>query len=286
MATSVVGSVAKGLIRVGRPFYKMSGSGNDFVFFDLRDGPPGDLSTPTAIQEICARGTGVGADGVVFFDRSDPQAPTIRYYNSDGSGGELCGNATLCTVRLAELLGAPCDDGVIVRTDAGDVAARLVDGLPEIDLEAVTEVQPDLAAIEPTGSEQRLGYTVVGVPHVVIEVPDVATVDVVGRGSRIRRDRSLAMGANVNFVARASDGSWMIRTYERGVEGETLACGTGAAASAILLEAWGRAASPVRLVTRSARTLTVRLGREGDVWHPSLRGSAELVFIGQFVHTG
>lgn len=278
----MVGTVAKGLIRVGRPFFKMSGSGNDFVFFDLRDGPPGDLTTPTAIQQICAKGTGVGADGVVFFDRSDPQAPAISYYNSDGSLGELCGNATLCTVRLAELLGAECDDGLTVRTDSGDVAARMVDGLPEIDLEAVGGVQPAFSAIPPTGEEQRPGYAVVGVPHVVIEVPDVAAVDVVGRGSKIRRDRSLAMGANVNFVAPARDGSWMIRTYERGVEAETLACGTGAVASAIMLAAWGRAASPVRLVTKSGLTLTVRFRRDGDLWHPSLRGSAELVFIGQF----
>jgi diaminopimelate epimerase len=285
MAPSLVESEAKGLMPAGRAFYKMSGSGNDFVFFDLADGPAGELATAAGIQELCARGTGVGADGVVFFDRSNARAPAITYYNSDGSGGELCGNATLCTVRLAELLGTRCDDGVTIRTDAGDVAARLVEGLPEIDLEAVGGVQPEFPAIRPTGSEKRLGYAQVGVPHIVVEVADVATVDVMGRGSRIRRDRSLATGANVNFLAPASDGSWMIRTYERGVEGETLACGTGAVASAILLEAWGRASSPVRLVTRSGRTLAVRLRREGDVWYPSLRGSAELVFTGQLPPT-
>jgi diaminopimelate epimerase len=265
----------------GRTFYKMSGSGNDFVFFDLRDGPPGDLGTAESIRRICARGTGVGADGVVFFDRPAGGGVTITYYNSDGSGGELCGNATLCSVRLAQLLGTPCAGGLVIRTDAGDVAAWLVDGLPEIDLEPVTEVRPDFDEISRNEPELRLGYALVGVPHVVVEVPDVAAADVLGRGSVIRRSRSLAVGANVNFVAPRADGGWMIRTYERGVEGETLACGTGAVAAAILLASWGRAASPVRLTTKSGRVLVVGLRRDGDAWSPSLRGNAELVFTGE-----
>jgi diaminopimelate epimerase len=268
-------------MRAGRTFYKMSGSGNDFVFFDLRDGPPGELGTAEAIRRICARRTGVGADGVVFFDRPAGGGVTITYYNSDGSGGELCGNATLCSIRLAEMLGTPCAGGLVIRTDAGDVAARLVDGLPEIDLEPATEVRPDFDEIPRNESELRLGYALVGVPHVVVEVQDVAAADVPGRGSVIRRSRSLAAGANVNFVAPRADGAWMIRTYERGVEGETLACGTGAVASAILLASWGRASSPVRLITKSGRTLVVGLGRDGEAWSPSLRGNAELVFTGE-----
>jgi len=265
----------------GRRFYKMSGSGNDFVFFDLADGAPKQLANPDEISRICARGTGVGADGVVFFERGRPDAIAITYYNSDGSFGELCGNATLCSVRLAELLGNSCPDGVAVVTDAGRIDARIVDRLPEIDLEPVTEVTPDFAAIPPEKPEMRLGFALVGVPHIVVEVPDVAQVDVLGRGSRVRRDRSLAAGANVNFLSPAPDGSWMIRTYERGVEGETLACGTGAVASAVLLTTWGKASSPVRLVTKSGRTLVVGLTKSGEEWRPSLRGSAELVFIGE-----
>ena len=265
----------------GRTFYKMSGSGNDFVFFDLRDGPPGSLETADEIRRICARGTGVGADGVVFFDRPVDGDVTIRYYNSDGSSGELCGNATLCTVRLAQLIGTRCDDGLVIQTDAGEVAARLVDGLPEIDLEPVTDVSPDFPEIQPVDPELRVGYALVGVPHIAVAVPDVVNVDVLGRGRSIRLSRSLPAGANVNFLAPGGDGSWMIRTYERGVEGETLACGTGAVASAILLTAWGKASSPVRLVTRSGRTLVVRLAQMGNEWRPSLRGSADLVFVGE-----
>jgi diaminopimelate epimerase len=268
-------------MRSGRRFYKMSGSGNDFVFFDLSDGPAGKLGDTASIRTICARGTGVGADGVVFLDNSRGDSIEIHYYNSDGSIGELCGNATLCTVRLAELLGSPLNGDVLIRTDAGGIEARLVDGLPEIDLEPVSDVQPAYSAIPLAGSEERMGFALAGVPHVAIEVPDVANVDVIGRGSQIRRDRSLASGANVNFLAAAGDGRWNIRTYERGVEAETLACGTGAVASAILLVSWGRAESPVRLVTRSGRELFVRLRRDGSVWYPSLKGDAELVFVGE-----
>jgi len=270
----------------GRRFYKMSGSGNDFVFFDEADGAPDALRNPSAIEALCARGTGVGADGVVFFDRSDPAGIAIRYYNSDGSLGELCGNATLCTVRLAELLGTPVDGDLRIKTDSGDVTGRLIDGVPEIDLEPVKDVSPDWSAIPPVAPERRLGFALVGVPHVAIEIPDIETADVIRRGSQVRRHKSLTHGANVNFLASAPDGRWAIRTYERGVEGETLACGTGAVAAAILLVSWKKADGPVRLVTKSGRELTVTLRRDGELWHPSLRGSAELVFTGELPTSG
>jgi len=266
----------------GRRFYKMSGSGNDFIFFDEADGPSAQLREPAAIKTLCARGTGIGADGIVLLDRSNPSEPRIDYYNSDGSVGELCGNATLCTVRLNAQLSRAKNGAneVAIKTYSGEVKGRLVDGLPEIDLAPVTEVDPVLDSIPPEGEEIQTGYAVVGVPHVAIEVPDVDSVDVIGRGSKVRRDRSLAKGANVNFLARAGD-VWEIRTYERGVEGETLACGTGAVASAILLMIWNRAKSPVRLRTRSGRELVVKARRENGAWHPSLRGPADLVFIGE-----
>jgi diaminopimelate epimerase len=259
----------------------MSGSGNDFVFFDEADGPSDDFRAPSAIESLCARGTGVGADGVVFFDRSDPAAIGISYYNSDGSVGALCGNATLCTVRLAEILGTPVDGDLLIRTDAGEVSGRIVDGIPEIDLEPVKHVSTDWAEIPPVPPERRVGYALVGVPHIAIVVPDIATVDVIGRGSQVRRHRSLAKGANANFLGPAADGRWAMRTYERGVEAETLACGTGAVASAILLVSWGQAQQPVTLVTKSGRELTVTLRRKAGLWYASLKGSAELVFTGE-----
>jgi diaminopimelate epimerase len=264
----------------GRTFYKMSGSGNDFVFFDLRDGPAGKLEDAEAIQAICARGTGIGADGVVFMERGSPDSFSIRYYNSDGSLGELCGNATLCSLRLAKELGIGAFQETWIHTDAGAIRARMADGLPEIDLAPVTEVRPEVPEIPKLERERLMGFARAGVPHIVIVDDDVSTADILGRGSKVRRDRSLHDGANINFVTSSSDG-WIIRTYERGVEGETLACGTGAVATGILLVEWGRAKSPVRLQTRSGRQLEVTVRKEGSAWLPSLKGPAEIVFVGQ-----
>jgi diaminopimelate epimerase len=264
-----------------RKFYKMSGSGNDFIFFDLSEGDAGDLENPAAIRALSARGTGVGADGVVFLKPQSDDSFAIRYYNSDGSLGELCGNATLCATRLANELGIVSAPQISISTDAGVLAARMSDGLPEIDFAPVTEVVLEWPSIPRLEREQELGFSRAGVPHIVIVDENVETADILGRGSSVRRDRSLRDGANVNFVSAGDDGSWIIRTYERGVEGETLACGTGAVATAILLIEWGRAVSPVALRTRSGRTLTVTVHRENGNWYPSLRGAGEIVFSGE-----
>jgi diaminopimelate epimerase len=267
-----------GLTYSGRKFWKLSGSGNDFIFFDLADGDVDELAKAPVIQRLCARGTGVGADGVVLLQSIDGDA-TIRYFNSDGSLGELCGNATLCTVRLLERLGRIPRNGLRIQTDAGVIPARLVDGKPEIDLEPVIEVIPELGSIPRTTLEKRLGFARVGVPHVAIVMDGIDSAPIAERGSQIRRHPSLRDGANVNFLAPAP-GKWAIRTYERGVEGETLACGTGAVAAGILLIAWGLAESPVTLRTRSGRQLIVTARQDQNRWIPSLRGDAELVFSG------
>jgi diaminopimelate epimerase len=279
VAPPLVGNDRTGLMD-NRRFYKMSGSGNDFVFFDSTDGDLSELENPDAIRALCARGTGVGADGVVFLKPDSDDSFSIRYYNSDGSLGELCGNATLCAARLANELGIVSAAEISIQTDAGIIAGRMSNGLPEIDLAPVSEVHLEAAGIQRIEREQELGFAMAGVPHIVIIDDDAETADILGRGSRIRRDRSLTDGANVNFVSERN-GGWAIRTYERGVEGETLACGTGAVATGILLVEWGRAISPVSLRTRSGRTLTVKVHREGALWYPSLRGSADIIFSGE-----
>ena len=259
----------------------MSGSGNDFVFFDCRQQPPGDLDTTRRIAGLCARGTGIGADGVVFIlPATAGGAYRMRYYNADGSLGALCGNATLCSVRLAVELGFAPSGDFQLESDAGTLTARIRDGLPEIDLEAVTDVQPVYEPIAKSRGEAHLGFALAGVPHVVIACPDVESVDVLGRGSELRSHPSLAHGANVDFLSETANG-WAMRTYERGVEGETLACGTGAVASAILLKEWGEAGDRVSLRTRSGRTLNVTLKRRDGSWYPSLRGEGRIVFEGR-----
>ena len=267
--------------REGQSFYKMTGSGNDFVVFQSNDAGVADLETPEAIRTLSGRGTGVGADGVVFIEPAAKGDVRMRYYNSDGSEAALCGNASLCSTRLAVELGLAQAGGFVLHTAAGALRARVRDGLPEVDLEPVTEVRPDAMDLGAKPGEQRIGYARAGVPHVVVEVHDVEAAPVTQRGPELRHHPNLSDGANVNFVARRSDGAWTYRTYERGVEAETLACGTGAVATAILLSAWGETGSETVLWTKSGLPLTVTLRREGSSWIPSLRGEGRIVFEGR-----
>lgn len=268
-------------IPAGRSFYKMSGSGNDFIVVDSRADMPGRLADPQVIKDVCARGTGVGADGVVFLEASERAAVKLVYFNADGSRAELCGNATLCTTRLSVELGLAPPEGFSIETDSGLVSARMSGKLPEIDLQPVTKVVADYTPIPRIGGEDRIGFAMVGVPHLVVLCANVAEAAVVQRGRALRTDRSLADGANVNFVSARADGGWSVRTYERGVEAETLACGSGAVATAILLVDWGLARAPVELQTISGRRLRVRLNRHDSEWLGSLQGEAKFVYSGQ-----
>ena len=268
----------------GRHFWKMTGSGNDFVFIDGRDGSATEFEAAEVIRRICARGTGIGADGLVILTRPTTKGADIalRYFNSDGSVAALCGNATLCTTALGVRLGVVDPAGFGIETDAGVLAARVRDGVAEFDLPIIREAQEALAAIPTQGTEQRLGFATAGIPHVVVLVPDVAAADVVNRGRQLRHDTSLEHGANVNFVSRTGPGgAWRIRTYERGVEDETLACGTGTAAAAVVLRMWDEAGSDTELETASGRVLGVRSALDSDGnWRASLRGEGRLVFEG------
>lgn len=270
------------MIPFGREFYKLSGSGNDFVFVDTRAEPAGPLVTPEVVTAICSRGNGIGADGIVFVDVTPKATIRLVYLNADGSRADLCGNATLCTARMARELGlVEGRQEFTIETDVGVLGARFLDKVPEIDLNSVTHTRPD-AGIPLERGEQRMGFALAGVPHLVLLVDDLGAVDVVGRGRPLRRHPTLEAGANVNFVQPAPDGSFGYRTYERGVEAETLACGTGAVATAWLLTQWGLAEGPVRLRTRSGRMVGVRFGSEKAGAKASLSGEARIVFRGRF----
>ena len=265
----------------GQRFYKMTGSGNDFVVFDATAGDVSHLENAETIRSLSARGTGVGADGVVFVEKAGEGDVRMRYYNSDGSEAALCGNASLCSTRLAVELGVAQGGGFLLHTAAGSLKARIRDGLPEVDLEPVRDVRPEATELGRKKGEARLGYACAGVPHVVVEISDIEAADVTGRGSELRHHPALSEGANVNFVSRRSDGNFTYRTFERGVEAETLACGTGAVATAILLSSWGESARETVLWTRSGLPLTVSLRHEKDAWLPSLRGEGRIVFEGR-----
>ncbi len=262
-------------------FWKMTGSGNDFVFIDETTQDAVGLDQPDAITRLCSRTDGVGADGVVFLRHGDTGGVRIRYYNRDGSRGELCGNASLCTTNLAVQLKLARSDDVAVVTDIGELSARVIDGLPEIDLGIPQRTRAD-AGIPLGENERRIGFTDTGVPHLVVLVDDVATVHLERRGRQLRHHPTLPAGANVNFVSPVGL-EWRMRTYERGVEGETMACGTGAVACAVLLSDWGLTQSrTVGIRTTSGRPLIVSLGHEASRERPSLRGEGRVVFTGEY----
>ena len=284
---------AHGLVRphlIGLPVYKMTGSGNDFVMLDARVSTPADWS-PEDMQAVCARGTGIGADGVVFVGPSSHTgAARMIYYNADGSHAAMCGNAALCSTTLAVHLGIGAAEGMDLETDAGTYRSRTSKpGADTAELH-LTAIDPP-AAVAGLGlapGERRAALARVGVPHLVVVVDDVDLLALMDRGRALRLDPALAPdGANINFISAdgpVQDGTpaWRMRTYERGVEGETLACGTGAVAAGCAIQEWGLGGLPINIQSRSGRMLTVRAtkasgGRYEDVW---LAGEGRMVFRG------
>jgi len=270
---------------VGLPIYKMTGSGNDFVMVDGRVSAPEQWST-SDIRAACARGTGVGADGVVFLlPGSAPGSVRMIYFNSDGSRAAMCGNAALCSTRLAGRLGLAGTSDMRLETDAVTYDSRVAPAPDQAELGLAPMAAP--RAVEQIllgAGERRLALGLVGVPHLVLVVENVDRIDIMGRGRELRTHPALGPeGANVNFLSPAGDaGGWRMRTYERGVEAETLACGTGSVAAACALDAWELSPLPTVIHTRSGRRLEVRATRRpggdyGDVW---LIGEARLVFRG------
>lgn len=264
------------MILARRQFWKMTGSGNDFVFFDARAEPAGQFERAGAIGAMCDRRRGIGADGVVFFENDPDYTYSIRYFNRDGSLAEFCGNASLCSVRLAVELGVvQPGERFTFRTSSGPIPGRLTGTGPEVGMPMVADtITAFKADLEP--GEERIGFARVGVPHLVVGCVSVDAIDVESRGRALRHLPSLKAGANVNFVSRGRSG-WTYRTYERGVEEETLACGSGSVAAAAMLIEWTGAEDPVTLTTRSGAQLRVSF-REGV---PSLAGEGRLVFRGE-----
>jgi diaminopimelate epimerase len=277
---------AHGLVRphlIGLPVYKMTGSGNDFVMVDARVSTPADW-TPEDMRAVCARGTGIGADGVVFVGPgSHAGAARMIYYNADGSHAAMCGNAALCSTTLATHLGLGTPDGMDLETDAGTYQSRAVEaGRAELHL-APVEPPAAVPRLELAGGERQAVLTRVGVPHLIVLVDDVDQVALLERGRTLRFDPALAPdGANINFISQDEAGVWRMRTYERGIEGETLACGTGAVGAGCAIQEWGLGRLPVDIQSRSGRMLGVRAtraqnGRYDEVW---LIGEGRMVFRG------
>ncbi|MBI5201521.1 MAG: diaminopimelate epimerase [Elusimicrobia bacterium] len=246
-------------------FWKLSGAGNDFVLFD-----GGAAPSRARVAELCDRRSGVGADGVLRVRRG-----SVDYWNADGSRA-FCGNGTRCAAWWLRLRGGPANTRL--RTEAGLVDASVV-GRERV---AVSMPAPkglrlglELAA---AGRAWLVHHAVVGVPHALVEVDGLSKFPVVEVGRALRRHAAFGKaGANANFVERLGNGSYALRTYERGVEDETLACGSGATATAYILESIGRDRLPIRLRVRGGDVL-VASRRDGRIW---LEGPARVTFTGE-----
>ncbi len=277
---------AHGLVRphlIGLPVYKMTGSGNDFVMLNARVSTPADW-TAEDMQAVCARGTGIGADGVVFVGPgSHAGAARMIYYNADGSHAAMCGNAALCSTTLAAHLGLGTPEGMDLETDAGTYRGRAVEaGRAELHL-APVDPPAAVPGLMLVAGERQAVLSRVGVPHLIVLVDDVDQVALMERGRALRFDPALAPeGANINFISQDTNGVWRMRTYERGIESETLACGTGAVGAGCAIQGWGLGQLPLSIQSRSGRILGVRAtraqdGRYDDVW---LAGEGRMVFRG------
>jgi diaminopimelate epimerase len=264
----------------GTLFYKMSGSGNDFVMLDGRFTDPS--CWPAAqVRSVCDRRNGIGADGLVILTPVPTEGIRMAYWNADGSVGALCGNAALCSGRLAAILELVSSEEFRLLTDAGVVRVRAAAARDTAEINVPDTDIPRESRIPLESGERWLSWAEVGVPHLVMRVDDINDIDVNRRGRLLRSDESLGpRGANVNFVS-PGPASWLIRTFERGVEGETLACGTGTVAAALALAARREAQLPLTFRSRGGPELTVRAAMTGsgasDIW---LRGQARLIFKG------
>ncbi|NTU68358.1 MAG: diaminopimelate epimerase [Chlorobiaceae bacterium] len=256
-------------------FTKMSGAGNDFIVVDNRLGQV--ALTQDQIRRMCTRRTGIGADGLILLESSETGEFRMNYHNSDGLPGSMCGNGGRCTVYFAWAIGIlPAGRRYIFEADAGRYEAE-VTGRESVRLHMLPpeDFRDGLQA-----GPWDCHYVNTGSPHAIIFTSDIEKVDVFGEGRTIRHRKDLfPEGTNVNFLEVTSGDSISVRTFERGVEDETLACGTGAVASALMSYRLGKvSASPVTVKVRSGDILEV--GFEADLEGIYLEGPARIVYQG------
>lgn len=266
-------------------FTKMTGAGNDFIVIDNRFYFFTDEELVALTQRYAPRRTGIGADGLLAFNPPMDAAHhfRMRYFNADGSPGTMCGNGARCLARFARLAGIEATE-LTFETDAGLYRARVPDaGDVRLFVPDARDFRPNLHT---AGLEGPVHYLWTGTEHLVRYVADVAAAPVETEGPRLRHDATLSpRGANVNFVQVVENGATeallQVRTFEKGVEAETLACGTGATASALVSRLLGRIQADTVAVAMPGGTLRV-----GGRWHNDLptdlwlEGPAEVVFRG------
>jgi diaminopimelate epimerase len=260
-------------------FTKMNGAGNDFVLLDNR---PGHLRLNSdEIAFLCDRHRGIGGDGVLLLEKAADGADfRMRYYNSDGGEAEMCGNGARCFARFASKVAGPFSE-LSFETPAGVISAKLDDEQVTVNLSSPHGLALN-RKLQVQGKERTVHMLNTGVPHVVIIVDDLEAAPVHELGKIIRYHAEFRpKGTNVNFVKEIAPGKIGIRTYERGVEAETLACGTGVTASALIYSRLESIGSPIRVRVLGGDWLEVAFVSTGQEFREvALKGPADFAFEG------
>jgi diaminopimelate epimerase len=280
-------------------FSKYHGAGNDFIVVDNRSADLPEGEKAGIARAYCRRQLGIGADGLILVESSDKAQVLMRIFNPDGSEPAMCGNGVRCfakyvydkgivesTYMSVETMAGVL--GINVTVEGGEVTYVKVDmGKPVFERSGVpAEGEGELIneTIEAYGKEVTISAVNTGVPHVVIFVENLEVVDVNGIGSAIRFNKDLfPQGANVNFLQRTGDNTYRVRTYERGVEDETLACGTGVTACGVVAVVLGEAdpAKPIKIKALGG-TIYIEVERDGDaITTAYMNGPVAYVFEGE-----
>ncbi len=266
-------------------FTKLQGSGNDFIVIDNRDERFYEFLEKTGVclkdfvRKVCAPHTGVGADGLILIEKPEDPSNHFRwqFFNSDGSEAEMCGNGSRCAVRFCYDLGI-VDKEVRFEALAGVIRAEVLEGGSRVKVQLTHPSEPVEKRVSLGKGQNFEGVFVnTGVPHFVVPVADLDSMDVLNIGRSIRfHEEFKPSGTNVDFI-QVEDGKVRMRTYERGVESETLSCGTGAVASAIAAYRSGFVRDrEVEVITKGGEVLKVYIG-EGEVY---LEGPVRKVYDG------
>ena len=262
-------------------FHKMHGSGNDFVLFDNRKAQVPQEKMSEWAAKLCPRGFGIGADGCIFLEPA-PEGSGLafvwHFYNADGSRAEMCGNASRCATKLAVELGFAGPE-LTFGTDAGPIKGKILDGGREVKVQLTQPKDEALSfPLELDGKTVTAHFANTGVPHTVIFQDNLDELDIPKLGAAVRYHEHFApKGTNANFAQVVDRSHIRLRTYERGVEAETYACGTGAAATALLANRLGLTDDQVTITTSGGENLAISL-EDGAVF---LTGKAIKVYSGE-----
>lgn len=275
---------AKARRKMNIPFWKMHGSSNDFILVDDRE-ETFPLADSAWLNRIGSRRTGVGCEGVILIQPSEHADFRMRFFNPDGNEAEMCGNGARCVARLAHDLGV-APDRMSFDTAAGRIGAEIRGDRVLVKMTEPTGWRMNQSLVL-EGADVAYHFVDSGVPHAVVQVPDVSAADVHRLGSGIRHHADFSpRGTNANFIEITGANDLAIRTYERGVEAETLACGTGIVAGALIAGRLGTVAPPVRVHTAGGDTIEVDFTPTGDgATNVTMFGPAEYVFQGTLEYT-